>query len=63
MVLESVGLKVEAGSAVAAAYALILGIDAILDMGRTSMNVTGDMLGALVVAKNEKKLDEGKWAD
>ena len=63
MVLESVGLKVEAGSAVAAAYALILGIDAILDMGRTSMNVTGDMLGALVVAKNEKKLDESKWAD
>ena len=63
MVLESVGLKVESGSAVAAAYALILGIDAILDMGRTSMNVTGDMLGALVVAKNEKKLDESKWAD
>ncbi|WP_298945989.1 dicarboxylate/amino acid:cation symporter [uncultured Campylobacter sp.] len=63
MVLESVGLKVEGGSAVAAAYALILGIDAILDMGRTSMNVTGDMLGALVVAKNEKKLDESKWAD
>ena len=63
MVLESVGLKVEAGSAVAAAYALILGIDAILDMGRTSLNVTGDMLGALVVAKNENKLDESKWKD
>ena len=63
MVLESVGLKVEAGSAVAAAYALILGIDAILDMGRTSLNVTGDILGALVVAKNENKLDESKWKD
>ena len=32
-------------------------------MGRTSLNVTGDMLGALVVAKNENKLDESKWKD
>ena len=61
MVLESVGLKVESGSAVAAAYALILGIDAILDMGRTSLNVGGDMLGAVFVAKNEKSLDMSKW--
>ncbi|WP_314989571.1 dicarboxylate/amino acid:cation symporter [uncultured Campylobacter sp.] len=61
MVLESVGLKVESGSAVAAAYALILGIDAILDMGRTSLNVGGDMLGAVFVAKNENSLDMSKW--
>ena len=40
MVLESVGLPVVAGSAVAGAYAMILGIDAILDMGRTALNVT-----------------------
>ena len=33
LVLDSVGLPVEPGSAVAAAYAMILGIDAILDMG------------------------------
>ena len=61
MVLESIGLKVESGSAVAAAYALILGIDAILDMGRTSLNVGGDMLGAVFVAKNENSLDMSKW--
>lgn len=61
MVLESVGLKVTEGSAVAAAYAMILGIDALLDMGRTSMNVTGDMVGSAIVAKTEKELDLTKW--
>jgi Na+/H+-dicarboxylate symporter len=61
MVLNSVGLPVEAGSAVAAAYAMILGIDAILDMGRTSVNVTGDMCGTTLVAKSEKELDMSKW--
>lgn len=61
LVLESVGLKVEAGSAVAAAYGMILGIDALLDMGRTSMNVTGDVTGALVVANSEKEFDRAKY--
>lgn len=61
MVLESVGLKVEAGSAVAVAYGMILGIDALLDMGRTSMNVVGDMSGVVAVAKSEKTLDMDKW--
>ncbi len=61
MVLESVGLKVEAGSAVAVAYGMILGIDALLDMGRTSMNVVGDMSGVVAVAKSEKSLDMDKW--
>ncbi|MDR0440364.1 MAG: dicarboxylate/amino acid:cation symporter [Candidatus Accumulibacter sp.] len=61
MALESVGLKVEAGSAVAATYAMVLGIDALLDMGRTCMNVTGDIAGVAIVAKTEKVLDEGKW--
>ncbi|MGH1601680.1 dicarboxylate/amino acid:cation symporter [Campylobacter majalis] len=61
MVLESVGLKVEAGSVVAVAYGMILGIDAILDMGRTSMNVVGDVAGSLVVGKMEGKLDEKVW--
>ncbi|MDC7125285.1 MAG: dicarboxylate/amino acid:cation symporter [Spirochaetales bacterium] len=57
MVLNSVGLPVEAGTPVAAAYAMILGIDAILDMGRTAVNVAGDMTGTLVVAKSEKQVD------
>lgn len=61
MVLESIGLKVEAGSAVAAAYAMILGIDALLDMGRTGLNVTGDIAGSAVVAKSEQELDLAKW--
>lgn len=61
MVLNSVGLPVEPGSAVAAAYAMILGIDAILDMGRTCVNVTGDMVGTTLVAKSEKELDLAKW--
>ncbi len=61
MVLESIGLKVEAGSAVAAAYAMILGIDALLDMGRTCLNVTGDLVGTSIVCKTEKELDLSKW--
>lgn len=61
MVLESVGLKVEAGSAVAAAYAMILGIDALLDMGRTALNVTGDLAVTCIVAKSEGELDEQIW--
>lgn len=61
LVLNSVGFKVEAGTAVAAAYAMILGIDALLDMGRTCLNVTGDMVGTSIVAKTEKELDLSKW--
>ncbi len=61
MVLNSVGLKVEAGSAIAAAYAMILGIDALLDMGRTAVNVAGDMAGTAIVAKSEKAIDLTKW--
>lgn len=62
MVLESIGLKVTEGSAVASAYAMVLGIDALLDMGRTSLNVGGDMVGTLIVAKSEKEVDMAKWA-
>lgn len=58
MVLNSVGLPVEAGSPVAAAYALILGIDAILDMGRTSVNVAGDLTGTLLVAQSEGQIEQ-----
>ncbi len=61
MVLDSVGLKVEPGSAVAAAYAMILGIDALLDMGRTGLNVTGDLAATCLVAKSEGQLDSDYW--
>ena len=61
MVLESIGMKVEAGSAIAAAYAMILGIDALLDMGRTCLNVGGDIAGSAVVAKSEGELELAKW--
>ncbi|MDL2229640.1 dicarboxylate/amino acid:cation symporter [Treponema sp. OttesenSCG-928-L16] len=61
MVLNSVGLPVEAGTAVAGAYAMILGIDAILDMGRTALNVTGDLTCTTLVAKKMKELDMSKW--
>lgn len=58
MVLDSAGLKLTEGSSVAAAYAMILGIDAILDMGRTCINVTGDVVCTLIVSNQEKKYIE-----
>ena len=61
MVLDSVGLPVTEGTPVAMAYAMILGIDAILDMGRTGLNVTGDLTGTTVVAKSEGEIDLSKW--
>jgi Na+/H+-dicarboxylate symporter len=62
MVLQSVGLPLEEGSAVAAAYGMILGVDAILDMGRTATNVTGDLTGTTIVAKSEKELSMEYWS-
>lgn len=50
MVLQSVGLPLEG-------IALILGIDRILDMGRTTVNITGDAACAVCVnAMEEKRL-------
>ena len=63
MVLDSCGLKLTEGSAVAAAYAMILGIDALLDMGRTWINVTGDVVGTLIVSKQEEKYQASSHAD
>ncbi len=62
MVLEAVGLPLT-NPAVAAAYGMIAGIDVILDMGRTMVNVTGDLVGTIVVAKTEKEIDmnSGVW--
>lgn len=53
LVLTSVGLPLEG-------VALIAGIDRILDMARTSCNVTGDAACAVVVAKTEGELAEIK---
>ena len=50
MVLNQVGLPAEG-------IALIIGIDRILDMTRTAVNVTGDAAVSCVVAKIEKKLN------
>jgi proton glutamate symport protein len=49
IVLNAVGL----GPQVQAGIALILGVDRILDMIRTSVNVTGDLTAAAVVARSE----------
>jgi Na+/H+-dicarboxylate symporter len=59
MVMSAVGLALP-NPAVAAAYSMILGIDVILDMGRTMVNVTGDLVGTLLVAKLEKAIDYSK---
>lgn len=60
MVMNSVGLDVTQGN-VKLAYAMILGIDALLDMGRTSMNIVGDLCGTCVVAKLENEMDPSFW--
>jgi proton glutamate symport protein len=49
MVLHSVGL----GEHTQTGIALILGVDRILDMLRTSVNVTGDLTAAVVIARSE----------
>jgi len=50
MVLNQVGLPVEG-------IALILGVDRLLDMVRTAVNVTGDAAVTCIVAKSEGDLD------
>jgi proton glutamate symport protein len=51
--LQSFGLPLEGA-------ALILGVDALLDMARTSVNVMGNCLASVVVARWEGEFDEGK---
>ncbi|MGL4676946.1 MAG: dicarboxylate/amino acid:cation symporter, partial [Brevinema sp.] len=60
-VFETIGLKMTEGSPVALAYAMILGVDAILDMGQTALNVGGDLVCTSVIAKSENELDESQW--
>jgi Na+/H+-dicarboxylate symporter len=40
------------------AIGIILAVDRVLDMIRTSVNVTGDAAIACIVAKSENQLDE-----
>lgn len=51
MVFNSVGLPVEA-------ITLIMGIDRILDMTRTAVNITGDAVCTTIVAKQNGSLDK-----
>lgn len=51
MVLQSVGLPLEG-------IGLIMGIDRIIDMGRTTLNVTGDAVCTAIIAKQEKEFNE-----
>ncbi|MBQ0138253.1 MAG: cation:dicarboxylase symporter family transporter [Kurthia sp.] len=52
--LGTVGIPVEG-------LAFILGIDRILDMGRTVVNVIGNSLASLVMARSEGRLDQEKY--
>ena len=56
MVLTQVGLPVEG-------IALIIGVDRLLDMTRTAVNVAGDAMVATTVAHSEKKLDRSVLDD
>ena len=56
MVLEQVGLPVEG-------IALIIGVDRLLDMTRTAVNVTGDSMVSIVVASSENQFDSQRYAD
>ncbi len=54
LVLTTVGLPLEG-------VAIIAGIDRVLDMARTSLNVVGDAMVATLVAKSEGELDRNVY--
>jgi Na+/H+-dicarboxylate symporter len=56
MVLTQVGLPVEG-------IGLIIGVDRLLDMMRTAVNITGDGAVATIVARSEGQFDESVFAD
>lgn len=56
MVLGQVGLPVEG-------IALIIGVDRLLDMMRTTVNVTGDAAVSCIVAKSEQAFDQAIFDD
>ena len=56
MVFTQVGLPIEG-------IGLILGVDRLMDMIRTAVNVSGDAVVSTIVAKSESKLDLITYAD
>ena len=50
VVLATIGLPIEG-------IALVAGVDALIDMGRTAINVTGTMVSATLTAEKENELD------
>ena len=56
LVFNQVGLPVEA-------IGYILGVDRIIDMTRTAVNVTGDTVITTIVAKSENRLDIATFND
>jgi Na+/H+-dicarboxylate symporter len=56
LVLEQVGLPVEG-------IAMIIGVDRLLDMVRTAVNVTGDATVSLIVAEFEGQVDKTVFGD
>ena len=56
MVLSQVGLPIEG-------IAIILGVDRLMDMIRTVVNITGDAVVSTIVAKREGKLDMDVFND
>lgn len=54
MVFKQVGLPVEG-------IGLIIGVDRLLDMTRTAINVTGDAVVSCIVAKSEGQFDENVY--
>ena len=56
LVLEQAGLPVEG-------IALIIGVDRLLDMVRTAVNVTGDAAVSVIVAKSEQQFDQSVFQD
>lgn len=56
MVLHSVGLPIEG-------IGLLLGVDRVLDMLRTTINITGDCAITMIVDRTEKTLNEDVYYD
>jgi Na+/H+-dicarboxylate symporter len=56
LILNTVGLPMEG-------IAIVAGIDRVLDMARTAVNVSGDLMVTTLIAKSEEQLDEDIYND